>query len=133
MSHRARAAFADLDILAVDDNAGMRALLERVLTAAGATVRSAASGAEALAHMEERVAHIVLCDQTMPSMSGIELTRRLRAAYGADPVIVILSGHNDVADARAAGVDDLLMKPISPRFLLERIEALLSARARPAA
>ena len=126
---RVRPSFPALDILIVDDNAGMRTLLERVLGAAGAHVRSAPNGEAALAQYAQRPAHLVLLDHTMPGMSGAELAGHLRAKDD-DLRIVMLSGHEDahyLSAARAAGVDDVMIKPVSPRTLLERIEALMGA------
>ena len=125
---------AALDILIVDDNASMRALLTRVLSAAGASdIRTACDGREALEQLAARPARLILLDQSMPGMSGLELAQHVRAnaeAPGATARIVMLSGHADAAHlaaARAAGADEVLVKPVSPRVLLERIAAVFAA------
>lgn len=124
---------ASLDVLIVDDSASMRALLERVLSAAGvAALRTAEDAASALAALSERRASLIILDHSMPGMSGVELVRKLRAQPAFDARIIMLSGHSDprhLAEARAAGVDDVLVKPIGPRDMLARIEAVLQRAA----
>lgn len=123
------AAIAALDILIVDDHAGMRALLSTVLARAGAErVRQAASGAEALALLEERPAALILADQMMPEMDGIAFTEQVRAE-GSDARIIMITGRAEpryAEAAAAAGANAVLVKPISPRALIEAIEALFA-------
>lgn len=130
----ARSALASLDVLIVDDHAGIRELLARVLKAAGtAYVREAADGPSALALLAERTAGLILVDQHMPGMSGVEFVRQVRGAReGAAVPIIMLSGTEDdalAAAAHAAGANAVLVKPVSPRALLERIALLTSADA----
>jgi two-component system chemotaxis response regulator CheY len=122
---------ADLDVLIVDDHEGMRVLLARVLVRAGVQrVRQTANGAEALAALAERPASLVLADRNMPGMNGLAFVGALRANTALNHArIIMISG--DVSDehrkaARAAGVDAVLEKPISPRDLLSAIEALFA-------
>lgn len=131
---RVQSALSSLDVLIVDDHAGMRELLARVLRAAGAaSVREAADGASALALLAERPASLILADQHMPGMSGVEFVRQVRSGCAGEAAqIIMLSGaQNDALTdaASAAGVDAMLVKPISPRALLERIATLTSADA----
>jgi len=119
------AAIAELDILIVDDHEGMRTLLRTVLTRAGATlVRQAGSGAEALALLAERPAALILADQMMPEMDGIAFTGHARA-NGSDARIIMITGRVEprfAEAATAAGVNAVLLKPVSPRALIEAIE-----------
>lgn len=122
---------SELDVLIVDDHEVMRALLTRALTAAGViSIRSAPNAAEGLTQLRERPAHVVLADQNMPGMSGLEFIASVRAdaVYGA-PRIVMISGQVGTAHAeaaRVAGADAVLTKPVSPRDLLQTIAALFA-------
>ncbi len=116
---------AALDILIVDDHEGMRTLLSTVLTRAGAEcVRQAASGAEALAALEERPAALILADQMMPEMDGVAFTQQARA-NGSEARIIMITGRAEprfAEAATAAGANAVLVKPVSPRALIEAIE-----------
>lgn len=116
----------DLSVLVVDDHPAMRELLRKVLTRAGfAGVREAASGAEALAAMEDAPANLILVDQNMPAMSGADFIARVRAdSRWRGARVLLITG-----DARANidGADAVLVKPVSPRDLLAAIERVLGA------
>lgn len=111
----------------------MRGMLTRVLSASGAaSIREAKNGEAALALVAERMAGLILVDQNMGGMSGLEFVRRFRAAYGARPYVLMLSGQEDPefgAKALIAGADGALPKPVSPRALLSTINSLVSAAA----
>lgn len=122
---------ADLDILVVDDHEAMRTLLLRVLNRAGVPrLRAAESGAQALAMLAERPANLILADQTMPGMDGAAFIRAVRAepAFAAARVIMV-TGRTEAAQAaaaRQAGADAVLIKPVTPRALLETIDAVFA-------
>lgn len=120
---------ADLDVLIVDDHEAMRAILKRTLGVAGVTrLREAANGARALEALAERAADLILADYAMPVMDGCDFVRAVRAEPRfAGARIVIITGHaapTHLDAARDAGADAVLVKPISPRALLQTIEAL---------
>lgn len=124
------ALIGDLDILIIDDHEAMRTLLRTVLTRAGArAVREAANGAAALAQLAERSASLILVDQSMPGMDGTAFVQQARA-NGSTAHIVMITGHADgrhTDAAVAAGVDALLVKPVTPRALIETLERVLAA------
>jgi len=122
---------ADLDVLIVDDHDGMRALMRKVLERAGAgAVRDAANGEDALGLLASRPANLVMCDYSMPGMSGVELVRALRADAALSGLrIVMLTGHSSaaIADAaRAAGAHAVLVKPVAPSALLAAIAGIMA-------
>jgi len=120
-----------LSVIIVDDHAPMRELLAAVFTRAGAEVREARSGAGALALYDEAGADIIVTDQNMPEMTGVAVIAVLRAR-GCTGGLILLSGDKNgalTAEAKAAGADAVLVKPVSPRLLLETVNAL-PARAR---
>lgn len=122
---------AAFEILIVDDHAQMRALLLRVLQAAGARApRIAVNGRDALAQLRVRGADLVLLDHNMPGMTGLELTARLRADPTLRARIILLSGAEGAAHeaaAHAAGVDAVLVKPVRARALLDAIARVMAA------
>jgi len=121
---------SDLDVLIVDDHEAMRVMLTRVLVRAGVrSVRAAASGAEALLKMAEQAPHLVLADQRMPGMDGLAFIRAARAEETLRGVQIVMisgaSGGEHKEAAHAAGADAVLVKPVSPRALLETIETVM--------
>ncbi|HYD88034.1 MAG TPA: response regulator [Vitreimonas sp.] len=122
---------SELDVLIVDDHEAMRVMLTRVLARAGVTAIRGASGAmEALALMAERAPSLVLADQRMPGMDGTAFIGAVRAdAALAGVRVVMISGatsEEHFAAAKAAGADAVLVKPVSPRALLEAIEGVMN-------
>jgi CheY-like chemotaxis protein len=122
---------ADLDVLIVDDHEAMRTLLTRVLQKAGVErVRTAAGGGEALAALRERPASLVLADQNMPGMDGLALLAAVRGDTALSAVrFIMISGHASAeyaTQARAAGADAMLVKPVSVRDLLATINGLFA-------
>ena len=81
----------DLPVLVVDDDAGVRQLLRRMLEPAGYTVVEAANGREALERLREAAPGVVLLDLMMPEMDGFEFVAEVRRheALRAIPIVVI--------------------------------------------
>ncbi|MCA1987305.1 MAG: response regulator, partial [Desulfovibrio sp.] len=109
-------------LLVDDDHAALQAMA-RALGEAGFQVTAASGGAEALAAFELAGGDfgLVLADHFMPDMDGLELASRL-LAMAPSTRIVMCTGHVEPALERraiAAGVVDFLMKPMTPRTLLE--------------
>lgn len=113
--------------LVVDDSAGQRRLLTRMLESWGYVVTEAASGEEALARSSRVPPDLVLSDWMMPGMDGLEFCRRFRArgARGYSYFILLTSktGKSDVAAGLDAGADDFLSKPVSVDELRARVNA----------
>ena len=116
-------------ILVVEDQEDNRRILRDLLTNAGYEVIEADNGGEALRSVSARRPDLILMDIQLPVIDGYETTRRLKAdpALRDIPVIVItsyaLSGDED--KARAAGCDDYVTKPYSPRQVLAKIRTYL--------
>ena len=119
-------------ILVVDDNAANRDVLERRLTRDGHNVVTAADGATALEYVTKQEFDLILLDLIMPSMSGFEVLRRLKASDRTDdiPVIVIsaLDEIDSVVRCIESGAEDYLTKPFNPTLLRARVTASLEKK-----
>ncbi len=119
-------------VLVVEDNAGIREVVEALLRQRGHDVIACSSAEEALAVTDDEAIPIVVLDWGLPGMDGLELCRRLRARPGGEEsVILVLTGHSDREDVDAvvaAGANDYLTKP----FRLEWLEARIALAERQA-
>ncbi|HEY8551760.1 MAG TPA: response regulator [Vicinamibacterales bacterium] len=120
-----------ISVLSVDDDEDARELVAQVLVAAGAEVRTASNGAEALEVIDRWRPHVILCDLGMPEMDGWELIRRLRIQRdGASIPVVALTAYarrEDRLRAQREGFRVHLAKPVDPAELVT-VVAALSAR-----
>jgi two-component system phosphate regulon response regulator PhoB len=122
-------------VLVVDDDPDIRELISWKLGQAGYSTILAADGEAGLAaatagDVEGRVPDLILVDWMMPKMSGIEVCRAVRAnPVTARIPVILLTANSQEADVElgfAAGVDDYIAKPFSPREMLGRIQAVLA-------
>lgn len=113
-------------ILVVDDDAGLRELLQEYLSAQGFQVDTVGDGSQMDAYLSHHPADLVILDLMLPGEDGLSLARRLRAR--SDLPIIMLSARGEDVDrivGLEVGADDYLAKPFNPRELLARIRALL--------
>lgn len=114
-------------VLVVDDQPANVRLLEAILEPRGYDVRTASSGAEALAAIDADDTDLVLLDIVMPGMDGYAVCRaiRERPATAYLPVVMVTaSGDEQKIQALEAGADDFLTKPINKSELLARVASL---------
>ncbi len=117
-------------ILVVEDQEDNRQIIRDMLSITDYQITEAENGEEALAAVAKLRPDLILMDIQMPVLDGYEATRRIKADPGlrSNPIIAItsyaLSG--DKQKARAAGCDDYVPKPYSPRQLLAKIRQYLS-------
>lgn len=118
-------------ILIVDDNEDIRKIIGYDLLKAGYDVEDAKDGESGYRKiMQEQNYDLILIDWMMPGKNGIELVQELRRQH-IDSVLFMLTakdGIDDLEQAFAAGVDDYMRKPFSPRELTIRISHHLMQR-----
>ncbi|PZW45731.1 two-component system phosphate regulon response regulator OmpR [Humitalea rosea] len=120
-------------LLVVDDDARLRALLQRYLAEQGFRVTAAPDAGSARAALASVAFDLIVLDVMMPGESGLELTESLRRD-GQDVPILMLTAAGAPDDRIAGfehGADDYLAKPFDPRELALRIRTILR-RAAPA-
>ena len=113
-------------ILVVDDEPQIRRSLEVNLQGKGYSVISAATGEKALEAMTHRPPDVVIVDLVLPSMDGIELTRRIREQSPV-PIIVLSAIGDDQkkVEALELGADDYVTKPFHMEELSARVKSVL--------
>ncbi|MDQ7956218.1 MAG: two-component system response regulator OmpR [Rhodocyclaceae bacterium] len=114
-------------ILIADDEADLRALLERYLGDQGYAVRTVEGAAPLDRLLARERFDVLVLDVMMPGEDGLAVCRRLRAQGETIP-IVMLTARGDPVDRIVGlemGADDYLPKPFNPRELLARIQALV--------
>ena len=114
-------------ILVVEDDARLAATLERVLVAEGHGVEVVGDGLQALRRAREQPFDVVVLDIMLPSLDGVVVCRRLRAASATLPILLLtaLGGTDERVKGLDAGADDYLVKPFAYEELLARVRALL--------
>ena len=115
-------------ILCVDDEENPLILRKLVLQKAGYAVLAARSGTEALEITNAREVDLVLSDQLMPGITGVELAKQIKLEHPDLPVI-LLSGVNEIPIG-ADSADAFLSKLEGPDGLCREIEALLNTAGR---
>jgi CheY-like chemotaxis protein len=125
-----------LRVLVVEDNDDSRELYVLVLMRAGFETREAANGEEALKMLDQCDPDLLITDIQTPSMSGIDLIRRIRGddRWTNLPIIAISAyGHDQLAHAALQGATRVLRKPFEPNRLLSAVfELTRKARVRSA-
>ena len=127
-----------LNILIVEDNVHFRTLITSILEALGITqLDEAQDGLEALEYLggePSTPVDLVILDWKMDGMDGVECVRQIRkldCQYANVPIIMV-TGYTETSlqnEARDAGVNGFLGKPISPQSLLGRIVSVMEEAA----
>ena len=115
-----------MHLLVVEDDPVLQKLLYKGLTAEGHVVDLVHTGEDALERTGDGTHDAMVLDLTLPDIDGLEVTRRLRAAGTAIPILM-LTGRDQLSDRLsgfAAGADDYLVKPFALRELQARLLAV---------
>ena len=124
--------FDKLRILVVDDNQHMRKLVVAVLQAVGVRdLFESPDGEHAWAHLRESKPDVIILDWQMTGMNGLEFVRLVRNSPRSPNVfvpVIMLTGHthiDHVRQARDAGVNEFLAKPVSVKAILSRLISVI--------
>lgn len=114
-------------VLVVDDEPSLQTLLTYNLKKAGFEVVAALDGKRALEIIREGDIDVVLLDVMLPEVSGVDVTRELRAEKNQIPIIMLtaLDDEIDKVVGLEIGADDYVTKPFSPREVIARVHAVL--------
>lgn len=114
-------------ILVIEDDADIRAILETVLKAEGYTTISTPNGPAGLQQAKRNLPRLVLLDLNLPGMPGLEVCRELKQTETTSEIpILIISGKSlkaDIVLGLGVGADDYLTKPFDTSELLARVRA----------
>ncbi len=125
--------FARVMVLVVDDNHYMRVIVCTMLRSMGITmIREASDGIEALEIVRDWRPDVIILDLMMEQLDGLETTKLLRR--GSDSPhpyvpIIMMTGHTDrghVVEARDAGVNEFIAKPLTARALIDRMKSVIN-------
>ena len=124
--------FDRLKILVVDDNVHMRKLVTTILQAFGVVqIYEAENGERAWALLRESNPDVVVLDWVMEGLSGLELVQMIRTnPQTPNPFVpvILLTGHtslDQVLQARDAGVNEFIAKPVSVKTMMSRLVAVI--------
>lgn len=120
-------------VLFVEDNEVNRRVVREMLRAGGVEMSEAEDGLIGLQMIDQNDYDLILMDLRMPNMDGMTAIRHLRERNDAKatlPVIVVTAdaGSTIDADCRAAGADDVILKPVAMQALYDSIGAILASR-----
>ncbi len=122
-------------ILVVEDEPRLRDLIARTLRGEGYEVDASGDGTEGFDRAQAGAYDLIVLDVMLPTMSGLEISMRLRRKGVRTPVLMLTA--RDAVDDRVAGLDagadDYLVKPFAVVELSARIRALLRRQGDPGA
>jgi two-component system alkaline phosphatase synthesis response regulator PhoP len=118
----------DIKILLVDDEPDILEIVRYNLTQEGYQIQTSANGINAIQKAKEYQPHLILLDIMMPGMDGIEVCEKLREVDDfRETIIVFFTARSEDFSQFAgfdAGADDYITKPIKPKLLIKKVNAL---------
>jgi len=118
-----------IDVLICEDDPFILESIEHTVGMEGFKFRSTESGKEALDIARRLKPKVILLDLMLPDISGLEVCRHLKGRPGTrEMTVLILTARGqdaDIQEGLAAGADEYITKPYSPRALCRKLHALL--------
>jgi CheY-like chemotaxis protein len=118
-----------------DDNVTIQRVIELTFADEDVRVLAATDGEAALRRIEAEPPDVVLADVGMPKLDGYELSTRIKNTPALKQIpVLLLTGAFEPIDqerAKASGCDGILVKPLEPHQLIDRVKELLAARRTP--
>jgi DNA-binding response OmpR family regulator len=113
-------------ILLVEDEPSISSFVSMYLRNAGYTVRTAATGTDALTQVGSEAPDLIVLDLMLPDIDGVEICRRIRQRSEL-PILMLTARDEDVDKiiGLEVGADDYLTKPFNPRELVARVKSIL--------
>ena len=121
---------ANIRVLVIDDEKGMREGCRRILEPEGYTVETAENGETGLARIQKQSFDLALLDLKMPGMSGIDVLKEIRANH-PETIPIMITGHASVqtaVEAMKLGAFDYVEKPFTPDDLLAIVTKALEGK-----
>ena len=115
-------------VILVEDDAGLRGALERVLRASGFEAQSYASAEAALADHRLECADCLVVDLNLPAMSGLDLVDRVRQ-HGVTAPTVLITAHDEPRvrdEVKRRGIQHLLAKPFLGSALVRLLDGVIA-------
>lgn len=117
-------------VLVVEDDVGIRDLLETILGAAGFEVHTAHDGTEGLARLRDLDPAVVLLDIMMPDLGGLGVLDVVAEEHATTPVVVVTGAVDAAQQARVRlGAENVFTKPFDVDALVERLRTLTGGAA----
>ena len=116
-------------ILAIDDSASIRQMVNFTLKSSGYEVTEAVDGMDGLEKAKNKTFNLILTDQNMPRMDGLTLIKNLRALpqYKSVPILMLTTESSDAMkqQGRTVGATGWLVKPFDPQKLIEVVKKVI--------
>lgn len=119
-------------VLIVEDDADVRTLWVETLTLAGHVVNTANDGVQAIKQIGSQRYDVILFDLLLPRLSGLDAIKLIRRTEPDLPILVITGTHESglTQQAREAGVQYVLTKPVDLNILRQMVNALAQSKSK---
>lgn len=117
-------------IMAVDDSASVRMMVNFTLSRLGFEIVEAVNGKDALKKLDKKPVHMLIADVNMPELDGISLVRKVREhpSYRFIPIIILTTESQEAKkqEGKAAGATGWIVKPFKPDQLIAVVKKVLA-------